>query len=61
MKLVENLVQGHDASVVDIRDRVENLWKDDSSKRLSRTKATETGTGGFSIFADNVGKVISKL
>ena len=58
---MENLVQGHDASVVDIRDRVENLWKDDSSKRLRRTKATETGTGGFSIFADNVGKVISKL
>ena len=52
---------GHDAEIIEMRNKVENLWKEEDSKRLRRTKATEAGSGGFSIFSDNVGKVSSSL
>ena len=40
-----------------MRDKVENIWKEEESKRLRRTMAAQPGAGGFSFFADNVGKV----
>ena len=57
LKLVDNLLVDHDAPVTKMRSKVENIWKDGRSQRLRRTAATQQGAGGFSIFADNVGKV----
>ena len=57
LKLVDNLLDGHDHPVVEMRDKVENIWKEEESKRLRRTMAAQPGAGGFSFFADNVGKV----
>ena len=58
IRLTEQLVEGHDSSVLDSKQNVESVLKDDTSKRLRRTAAVQPGYGGFSFFADNVGKVI---
>ena len=57
VKLVQNLLEGHDASVVEMRNKVEEIWKEAPSKRLRRTLASQPGAKGISLFADNVGKV----
>ena len=56
--MVENLVSGHDETVIKMRDSIESILTVDS-KRLRRTAATGSGCGGFGIFSDNVGKVIT--
>jgi len=56
VKLVHNLLEGHDASVVEMRNKVEEIWKEAPSKRLRRTLASQPGAKGISLFADNVGK-----
>ena len=56
--MVENLVSGHDETVINMRDNIESILAVDS-KRLRRTAATGPSCGGFGIFSDNVGKVVT--
>ena len=56
LKLVDNLLQGHDEPIIELRKKVEDIWME-PSPRLRRTMASQSGAGGISLFADNVGKV----
>ena len=57
LKVVENLIVGHDQSVIDMRNNVQDVWNV-SGKCLRRSAATVSGYGGYSFFSDNVGKVV---
>ena len=56
--MVENLVSGHDIPTLNMRDNAEDVWKGEVGQRLRRTIASKEGFGGYSIFSDNVGKVV---
>ena len=57
LKLVDNLLVGHDDPIKEMRNNVEEIWKEGASKRILRTLSSKPKFGGFSLFADNVGKV----
>ena len=48
---------GHDDPIKEMRNNVEEIWKEGASKRILRTLSSKPKFGGFSLFADNVGKV----
>ena len=52
--LVDQVVEGHADEVIEMKQKVEEMWEASDSKRVRRTKASE-GIPGFSLFGDNVG------
>ena len=54
--LVDQVVAGHANDVIEMKNKVEEMWTTSDSKRVRRSKASE-GIPGFSLFADNVGKL----
>ena len=55
-EIVDQAVQNHDADVLIMKAKVENMWKDhgEGSKRMRRTIAS-TDAPGHSLVGDNVG------
>ena len=52
--LVDQVVEGHADEVIEMKQKIEEMWESTDSKRVRRTKASE-GIPGFSLFGDNVG------
>ena len=48
------MVEGHANDVLEMREKVEDIWSSSDSKRVRRSRATE-GAPGYSLFAVNVG------
>ena len=48
------MVADHDVEALDMRDKVEKMWKSCGSKRERKGVASQTAPG-FSLYGDNVG------
>ena len=53
--LADQVVEGHAADVIEMRDKVEEMHSSCNSKRIRRTTATKTAPG-HSFYGDNVGQ-----
>ena len=54
-QLVDQVVAGHADDVIEMKEKVEEMWRTSYSQRVRRTSACKGGIPGFSLFADNVG------
>ena len=54
MDLVDQVLHDHASEVVDMKKKIEAIWKESSTKRERRTLASRDAPG-YSFFGDNVG------
>ena len=55
MDLVDQILEDHDSDVLEMKKKVENMWKDKSTKRERKTVSCREAPG-VSFFGDNVGE-----
>ena len=54
--MVDQVLDNHDSEVLEMKEKVETMWKRTSSKRERRTIASKEAPG-YSFFGDNIGAV----
>ena len=54
------MLQDHDTDIMEMKEKVENMWKNCSSKRERKTIACRNAPG-VSLFGDNIGRVYSEV
>ena len=54
LDLVDQVFEGHDQDVINLKERTEELWQEVTTKRERRTIATKS-VPGFCFFGDNIG------
>ena len=53
------MLQDHDMDIIEMKGKVENMWKNCSSKRERKTMACRDAPG-VSLYGDNIGKEACK-
>ena len=54
LDLVDQVLKDHDSDVLKMKDDIETMWKNNSSKRDRKTVAARD-VPGFCLFGDNIG------
>ena len=58
MGIVDSVNKYHDWKILDMKKKIEVIHSSEKTARGLRAKAS-AGVGGFSLFGDNVGKVVN--
>ena len=57
VNLVDQVNVDHDAGVLKMKQDVERIHREETTQRALRAKAS-AGVSGFSLYGDNVGKIV---
>ena len=57
-QLVDKINEAHACEIEDMKERVESMLRTSNTNREKKARAS-SGASGFSMFGDNVGKVIN--
>ena len=56
--ILDNVNKHHDWKIVDMKSKIEEMHRSEKTARGLRARSS-AGVGGFSLFGDNVGKIVN--